>query len=303
MLPVDLRHLEFIVAAASHRSLRHAAETLGVKQSTLSRSIRTVESVLGVKLFERSNTGTRTTAAGAAFVEGAEIVVDTTARIVAGAKAAGRGNGGRLQLGAHTSLTAGHFRATLAEFRGRASEVDIGLLEGSTERLLIGVRAGVIDMAIITGEAATPGIRCVPVWTDKVVVALPRAHPLAERDALYWTDLAAQTVLVSSRDPGPQLEARLLAKLAAPDLAPRVQRHDVAHATLPQLVSAGLGLALVCETSAEFGSHVQVREIRDGSGPIVVEHSAYFRSESRNPALLTFLRLLQERYPSRSWLN
>jgi DNA-binding transcriptional LysR family regulator len=298
-LPVELRHLRFIVAAADHRSFRQAAETLGVRQSTLSRSIRMVEVRLGLQLFERTNAGTRTTHAGTSFVEGARLIVETTAGIVESARAAGRGDGGQLSIGAHSSLSAGHLRSTLAAFREQAADVDIYISEGSRDRLLFQLRAGLMDIAIVTGEKAGASLLSVPVWSDKIVVAIPPNHLLTARETLYWTDLAGQTLLISSRDPGPHLEAHLFSKLASPDAMPHIQRQNVTHATLVQLAGAGLGLALLCETSVELGSHIQVREVRDGVGPSGLPHTAHFRRDHRNPALVRFLEFLRERYPSR----
>ena len=300
-MTVEIRHLRFIIAAANHRSLRQAAETLRVKQSTLSRAIRTVERRLDLPLFERTNAGSRPTRTGQGFIDGARIVVETVDKIVENAREVARGNGGRLRIGVHSSLSAGHLRATLAAFREHSGGIDVHLSEGPRARLLIQVRGGLLDVAIVSGERAVDELEGAPVWSDKIVVAMPRSHALTERESIYWTDLAGEELIVTSRDPGPHLECHLVAKLAGPDHTPRIKRHDVTHATLAQLAGAGLGLALLCETSAEFGPHIQVREVRDVGGPTSIAYTAYFRPGSRGPALTAFLRLLRERYPSRFW--
>jgi hypothetical protein len=43
-------------------------------------------------------------------------------------------------------------------------------------------------------------------WSDRIMVTLPQDHPLAAKDIVYWTDLRAETVLLSQYDPGPELE-------------------------------------------------------------------------------------------------
>lgn len=57
MLPVELKHLRYADAASQHGSFRKAADALGLKQSNLSRRIRTLEECLGYRLFERTNGG------------------------------------------------------------------------------------------------------------------------------------------------------------------------------------------------------------------------------------------------------
>ncbi|WP_271565688.1 helix-turn-helix domain-containing protein [Bradyrhizobium sp. CCBAU 11386] len=57
-VPVEFRDLRWAIAASQHRSLRQAADTLRLKQSTLSRCLRSLEQTLGSELFERTNGGT-----------------------------------------------------------------------------------------------------------------------------------------------------------------------------------------------------------------------------------------------------
>jgi hypothetical protein len=55
----DLVHLRYAVAAADSGSFRQAAETLLIRQSTLSRCVRQLESSVGLTIFVRSSGGIR----------------------------------------------------------------------------------------------------------------------------------------------------------------------------------------------------------------------------------------------------
>ncbi|GIK76289.1 MAG: LysR family transcriptional regulator [Chloroflexota bacterium] len=292
---MDLKHLRCIVAAADHPSLRQAAISLGVEQSKVTRSIRAVEAWLGIPLFERTNYGTAPTHAGVAFVHGARLIVEIADVIVMEAKATRRGAAGQLRVGLHTSLSAGPIRATLAAFKQKSPAVAIQVTEGSRIRLLAHARAGLIDVAFIAGDRGSKDLQCATAWSDKIVVAMPAEHSLAGKETIYWTDLADQPLLLSSRDPGPQLEAVLLSKLPSADMR-RIQRHAVTHATLPQLAGAGLGIALICEASVECASHVVIREVRDAAGASGLPCRAHFRPDHESPALGVLLKLLRERY-------
>jgi DNA-binding transcriptional LysR family regulator len=50
---INFQHLRCAVAAADHGSFRSAAETLTVKQSTLSRCIRQLEHAIGSPVFDQ----------------------------------------------------------------------------------------------------------------------------------------------------------------------------------------------------------------------------------------------------------
>tara|TARA_R110000772_G_scaffold268620_1_gene396858 strand:+ start:45132 stop:45377 length:246 start_codon:yes stop_codon:yes gene_type:complete len=74
---MELRHLRCFIAVAEERSFSRAAERLHIEQSPLSRTIKKLESDLGVVLFQRTSRGTRLTWAGEVFLEDARRVLVT----------------------------------------------------------------------------------------------------------------------------------------------------------------------------------------------------------------------------------
>lgn len=298
MAPLELRHLRYVAAAAHYRSFRRAADALGVKQSTLSRCIRQMEERLGVAVFERSSGGVRLTTAGAEIVRASRHVVETLDQITATAKAAGRGEAGRLTIGFYTSLSAGNLRASLIDHARRFPEVEIHTVEGARTSLFAGLARGALDIAIVTGEPTAREGKAMALWSERIMVALPESHRLAANEIVYWTDLRAETFLLSQRDPGPEIQDILLAKLASPGDRPKVVSHDVSRETIKSLVGAGFGVSLMCEACVGATcADVIYREARDGNGPSRISYAAYWQGDNGNPALAHFLKLLEERYP------
>ncbi|MER7015705.1 LysR family transcriptional regulator [Saccharopolyspora sp. NPDC000359] len=68
----DLRLIRYFTVVAEHLNFSRAADALHVAQPSLSRQIRRLEDVLGVRLLERTTQGTTLTAAGAAFLPRAQ---------------------------------------------------------------------------------------------------------------------------------------------------------------------------------------------------------------------------------------
>ena len=93
----------------------------------------------------------------------------------------------------------------------------------------------------------------------------------------------------------------VVARLASPADRPKMVRHDISRESIKSLVGAGFGIGLTIEASlgANFAGVIH-REVRDGTGPARVSHSAHWRQDNENPALAGFLKLLRERYPSPS---
>ena len=128
-MSVELRDLKWAIVASQHRSLRQAAETLNVRQSTLSRRLRDMESRLGAQLFERTNGGTRPTIAGHEFLASARHIlgeIDTALRKL---QTQSRGENGRLTIGVYASLSTGNMFATLVEHHRHFPEVEVHTVE------------------------------------------------------------------------------------------------------------------------------------------------------------------------------
>lgn len=297
-LAVDLVHLRYAVAAADHGSFRRAAEALLLRQSTLSRCIRQLEERIGVTVFERSSGGVQATPAGHDFLRMARSILEQMNALLTTAHSTGRGRAGRLAVGFFTSLSAGNLRATLVDFRQRFPKIELAMVENLRTRLVTALRNGGIDIAIATGDAPLLDGTAMPLWSERIMVALPQDHPLAARGTIYWTDLRNETVLLSQYDPGRELEDLLMAKLVSPADRPKLARHDVSRGIIKSLVSVGFGVSLVAESDigASFSGLVY-REIRDGAGPSRIGYSAYWNPDNDNPTLESFLNMLSERYP------
>jgi DNA-binding transcriptional LysR family regulator len=296
---INFQHLRCAVAAADHGSFRSAAETLTVKQSTLSRCIRQLEHAIGSPVFDRYSGGVRATEFGQSFLRIARSILEQIDSIVTSAQMTGRGELGRLSIGFYTSVSAGNLRATLIEYTQRFPQIEIAMFERSRIRLTTALRNREIDVAIVTGERALLGSKSMPLWSERILVVLPENHRLAASQTVSWTDLGDETLLLSRRDPGPAIQEHLTAKLVSPEDRPRIVWHDVSRESIKSLVGASLGIGLTTEASLGANSEGIVhREIRDGAGSARIGLSVNWREDNENAALTNFLNLLKQRYPS-----
>ena len=299
VLAVDLQHLRFAVAAADIGSFRQAADVLRLRQSQLSRCIRQLEHSIGVVVFERSSAGVKPTPEGREFLRTARIILEQVDTLVASAKTSRRGEAGRLAVGFCTSLSTGNLRATLLDFKVHFPHIELVTVERSRTRLTTAQRNGTLDILVVTSATHLPESQTLPLWGERILVALPEDHPLTTRDVVLWTELRNQTVLLSQYDPGHELEDVLISELPLPGDRPQIQRHDVSRGIIKSLTSMRLGISLVMESDigASFAGLVY-RELRDGIRPSYLSFSAHWRGDNENPALHGFLKLLTERYPS-----
>ena len=293
-MDVGLRHLQFVVAATQHGSLRRAADYLHVRQSTLSRSIQQLETRLGVILFVRSPSGVRPTSAGVQFSETSKRLLTDFDTLVSTAKALSRGKAGRLALGLPTSSAMTMLRTVLRDYVHESPDVDIRLAARPKLALLTDLKTDTLDLAIVAAGVDDQSYALISLWSERILIVVPQSHRLATRTFAYWTDLLDEDLLMSRRGLGPELKEILVARLTPTGRLPRVEDHAIGGEALLSLVAAGRGVTLQCESSVRtaYPGLVQL-EVHDRTGSGWITYSACWKKGNTNPALPSFLALLR----------
>lgn len=296
-MPFDIRQLRCAIAAADHGSFYRAARVLDIEQSTLSRAIIKLERSIGMPIFERSRAGVTMTLAGTAFIRGAKPLVATADKLVAMMRAAGQGRAGGLRLGHNSSVSAGNLRATMMGWHEANPDVEIECVEADRRVLLAGLDTGEIDIAIVLGAAGHEGFRCEALWSERMLVALPASHPLAEREVVHWTDLRGEQFLLPAADPGPEIRDMLLGRLAVSGATPDIRMHQSSRETVLSVLGGGSGVSIVCEGSTgAIYPDVVYRPIHGEQGPALTGYLGCWRDDNGNPALRRFLGFIKARY-------
>jgi len=147
------------------------------------------------------------------------------------------------------------------------------------------------------GAAGHGGFRCEPLWSERMLVALPASHPLTECDVVHWTDLRGERFLFTLADPGPEIRDMLLGRLAVSGTKPDVRMRQASRETVLSVLGGSSGVSIVCEGS--IGVHypdVIYRPIHGEQGPALTGYSGCWRNDNSNPALWRFLKYIKSRY-------
>ncbi len=296
-MPFDIRQLRHAIAAADHGSFYRAARALDVEQSTLSRNIIRLERVIGVKLFNRSRSGVTTTIAGTHFIRSARPMVASADKIVSAMRAAGQGRAGVLKIGHNTSVSAGNLRASILAWQANNPDVDFESVEADRGSLLAALDTAELDIAILIGDTEHIGFRGEPFWSERVLVAMPASHALADRDMVHWTDLRSEGFILPAADPGPEICDMLTGRLSMLGARPDIRMSQTSRETVLSLLGAGQRMSLVCEGSA--GVHypdVVYRPVHGEHGSVLTVYSGYWSDHNPNPTLRRILRFIKERH-------
>lgn len=178
---MELRHLRYFVAVASHGSFNRAAEALHLTQPPLSRQVRDLEEELGVALLVRGPNAVRLTAAGELFYEEAREVLARAEEAVR--RVRGEERSETLRVGFAPSMTTGIMSAALEKFQLSTPRVRVELADLSSRELNELAAAGRLDLVIAPEISITLG-KTEFCWTElrrlQPILILPQSHPLAK---------------------------------------------------------------------------------------------------------------------------
>lgn len=281
------------LAVAEYLNFRHAANALGVAQSSVSARVKALEEDLGIVLFERHARGVRLTEAGRHFVERIAAGIDQLDHAVKTAGMAAAGESGRLRIGIHALIPRSFLAKLIGQYREDHPGVEVEMTEGTARDAVMQLRADRLDVVFVAGTPELPDCHSRHIWTEPLVAVLPERHPFAERSAVAWADLAKETFLVRHGGTGPQVYDHIVLRLAGHWPTPSILRFGVERSSLLSMVGQGFGITIVgAVTSHVSGPDVVFRPITDEPEPVAF--SAVWAPHNRSATLRNLLSLADE---------
>ncbi|HEY1057600.1 MAG TPA: LysR substrate-binding domain-containing protein [Limnobacter sp.] len=193
---MTLTELKYIVALAREKHFGRAADACFVSQPTLSVAIKKLEDELNVSLFERGSNEVSLTPVGERVVVQAQRVLEEASAIKAIAQQGMDPLAGPLRVG--VIYTIGPY--LLPELVSRMIEDHPGmpllLQENFTVRLLELLKQGEIDVAVLALPINESGFVIQPLYDEPFVVALPKSHRWANREAIDSDELRLENMLL-----------------------------------------------------------------------------------------------------------
>lgn len=196
-----LQALNCFEAAARHQSYTHASRELSLTQSAVSRQIASLESFLGVQLFQRTRHGVVLTSAGASYARQIAARLDGLERDTLDTMAR-QGGGGALQLASVPTFATRWLMPRLASLAAQQPEIVVHI-DAYTKPFMFADTE--YDGALYAGTpeqlARWPGTRATLLMHEEIVpVASPRL--LAARSVWQPQHLLELTLLQQSTRPG-----------------------------------------------------------------------------------------------------
>jgi LysR family transcriptional regulator, transcription activator of glutamate synthase operon len=292
---MELRQLRYFEAVARHRHFTRAAEEVHVAQSALSHQVRRLEDELGTQLLDRTTRSVEPTHAGTLVASRARVILSEAAALREEVDelrglVRGRVTVGALLFGGDLDVP-----ALLAAFTSTFPQVEVGLREGTAQRMVDGMLEGAIDLAFILEEQPSDLFERLPLSSEELAVVMSPSHPLAIGSPPTPMGIAAlaDQRLIGFED-GSSVRKLVDDAFARAGVRPTIALEGNDLALVRALVAEGIGLAILPRTFAELpGPPVAVRALSPALRMVVALW--WRRGRHLSPAARAFVEFARAR--------
>lgn len=256
-----LRQLQYLVALHDHGHFGRAAESCFITQSTLSASLRELETLLGSTLVERSRRVTRFTPLGTRIVTKARLVLRAAEELADMAGAEREPLTGELRMAVIPTIAPFLLPPLLPKLRAEHPRLKLFLREEPSGAACDGLQRGVVDCALLALPFECGDIAHEVLFSDRLLVASAKGE--VSGSEVRPDQISANRLLLL--EDGHCLKDHALAACNRPEMRASAMMLGTSLHTLVQMVDNGLGLTLVPQMAVEAGllegTNVEVRPL------------------------------------------
>jgi len=192
---MDLKQLKAFIAIAELRSFSAAAKVTGISQPSLSRLLKQLETDMNVDLIDRYHRPLQLTTAGLFFYDKIDALLtelDAITHMTQRLSAPSKG----LNIGFVPSVLYGLLPEVIATFKQQNADTEVNLKDISSYQQIEALKSGEIDVGFGRFAHQDPWIQQILLRHERYLVALPKAHPLAEVKEQRLLDLANSRLIL-----------------------------------------------------------------------------------------------------------
>lgn len=197
---LELKLLWRFLAVVEHGSFAKAARAINLTQQAVAYSIASLESTLGVPLFERDESGTVATDYGQRLAHHARALLAESKRTIESLQALQSASAGSVRIGVSEVLSAQVVPLALTRLLAKHPDIEVTVREGTSQRMYglllrgeIDIMVGAPPIAIKLGD----NVEQLFLFEDRDFVVMRAGHPIASVSPPQLADLQSLTWLVS----------------------------------------------------------------------------------------------------------
>lgn len=195
MLRLDPTSLNLFVRVVEEGTIAAAADREHIAAPAVSKRLTEMETLLGVPLLLRTNRGVEPTAAGLALLALSRRALHELDQIPVQMRSYASGVRGVVRVAASMSAIAQFLPGDLRGFLNRHPDVHVQLEERTSTMVTRMVAENSADIGIFTSAPPDSQLKTFPYQQDRLVVCVPRDHPLAARGRASFAEIIDEEII------------------------------------------------------------------------------------------------------------
>lgn len=240
---MTLKHLKIFITVYQEMSITHAAEKLHMTQPAVTRSIQEIENYYGVSLFERMNHRLYKTESGNRLYAGALHIVDSFEDLEK--EMSDWNESGILNVGGNVTLGNTFLPAAASSFQKEYPKLQLKITISNSAFLQQALLNNQLDIALIEGNVSSEYLFTELLSENRLLLILPKNHPLNEADKIYLKDLSRCPLLL--RETGSSSRAFLDHIFAFHGITIAPMWESMSTQAIIKAVTNGLGISILPE--------------------------------------------------------
>ena len=268
---MELSRLRYFVAVAEELHFGRAAEKLHMSQPPLSQQIRQLELELGARLFERSKRRVNLTEIGSSFYKRAKMILDSSQIAIKEVQRMATGQHDSIRLGFMSAVMLADFPPFLRAFKEEYPQVSLSFQQLTSDEQYQALEDGRIDVGFVDATPTQPDllsrqrdINMQIAMRNRLIVALPAGHPLAETPVLSLKEFANEPFVMMRRATLPSMFDKVIAMCQRANFSPRIAAEGESLPVVIAYTAAGVGVSIVpWSTRNFFKPHLSFVELQE----------------------------------------
>ena len=288
---MTFNQIQYFQKVARLENYHQAAEELYISQPSLSRAIASLETELGVFLFEKKGRGVVLTKAGRLFLEYAERILAECDAATAKMQELATGSG-KIDIGYVFPLAGHYIPHKVKKFLElpENKKVVFNFFQNHTSAISKKVKMGELDVGF-GGCMEGDEFETFPVVDQEMVIITPKEHPLSERKSIPVTELGNYPIIGYDRDSWMGTHSQFFYKKY--NIEPDIIVECPDEYNIVALVKENFGIAFLPKTDILDDEGIVIHSIKD----VEIVHQIFMfwmKNRYHLPAVERFIQYMKQ---------
>lgn len=195
---MTIRDLEIFIEVCKTKNMSNAAKNLKISQPTVSHAISQIETEYNVKLFDRISKKLYITDVGLRLYDFAINILEQFQDTVIFLQ--GSSTAHNINLGVSSNFSSQFLLEIISEYEEKNGDIKIRVYVDSREEILKKLNSGIINMAIIDGDAGVETNIAEPFYEDEIYIISSNHSDLKDKPVLTHDDLKDKKFVLGDLD-------------------------------------------------------------------------------------------------------